>query len=126
MCIASNHCVKNVRIRSYSVPHFPVFGPEQHQIRTLFTRWIYRKKYFAKSLTFNPYFTNIQIYCHVFQYCKAFAGQSWKASIKKKVPWCIVYHNRTSLYNTVCTKLRAGLNPARGVSELCDGENLLQ
>ena len=76
--------------------------------------------------TFNPYFTNIQIYCHAFQYCKAFAGQSWKASIKKEVPWCIVYHNRTSLYNTVCTKLRAGLNPARGVSELCDGENLLQ
>ena len=42
-----SYCVKSVRIRSFSGPHFPVFspnagkyGPEKLRIRTLFTQWV--------------------------------------------------------------------------------------
>ena len=38
------HCVKSVRIPSYSGPHFPAFGPEQHRVRTLFTQCSCRDK----------------------------------------------------------------------------------
>ena len=35
--ILKQHCVKSVRIGNFSVPYFPVFGPEKLWIRTLFT-----------------------------------------------------------------------------------------
>ena len=35
-----DHCVKSVRIRSFSGLYFPAFGPEKLWIQTLFTQWI--------------------------------------------------------------------------------------
>ena len=46
--VAVNHCVKSVRIWSFSGPHFPTFGlntgkygPEKLRTQTLFTQLIY-------------------------------------------------------------------------------------
>ena len=41
-----NHCVKSVRIWSYSGSNVEKCGPEQHRIRTLFTLRISSEKHF--------------------------------------------------------------------------------
>ena len=52
------HCVKSVRIRSFSGPHFATFGlntaPEKLRIRTLFTQYCY----FMVLTIFSQTFTN--------------------------------------------------------------------
>ena len=37
------HCMKSVRIRSFSSPYFPAFGinTERYGVRTLFTQWLF-------------------------------------------------------------------------------------
>ena len=39
LLVLNKYCKKSTLIRSFSGPHFPAFGPEKLQIRTLFTQW---------------------------------------------------------------------------------------
>ena len=42
-CIFHSHCVKSVRMRSYSGPHFPAFGLNTHQNNSEYGRFLRTK-----------------------------------------------------------------------------------
>ena len=98
---SSNHCVKRVRIRSYSGPHFPAFElnterygvfspnagkcrPEWLRIRALFTQWP-RSIFFPRnSLNMSHFHILCNNSCHMGQGFREWTKQSlWKTAFKK-------------------------------------------
>ena len=108
------HCVKSVRIRSYFWSIFSCIRTEYRKIaawnNSVFCEFRLRNK-FKLFPKFSKFYTESR-------------SHQTKEQYHQLAPWWSGYHYCTTSFKKVWTRLSAGSNLARGVSEICDGENL--
>ena len=107
-CLEIIHCVKSVRIQSYSGPYFPAFGlnygPEQLLKRTIFTQWCVASDYVMRWNSYNNLI--LRILRILFQWDKIHGFTISVPGLKLPIFWQLLLRNEILKWENIVANSR--------------------